>query len=472
MKRAIYNKLASLRTSVYLLGLISLFYLLGTIFPQGGDLERYREAGGGLVEVVGLFDLLNIFTSPLFLLAALLLLLNLVVCSYDKLIKIIASRKALPLNHHRKANPEFTLDIDENILDAEGKLKYVLTKELRFKELYRVDALVSGHWHVLEKGLYYRWLTWSYHAAIIACFVGFIVSGLFVKEGVLILKPGEPEKVISDGEKLGWLISKDHPAPDFEIVLDRFETEYTEFPHLEYPTDVRSKLAVGLGWKKLSYDLNDDSLIPKDWFSRLRIVRDGSTLKEKTIELNDPLRYKGYTFYQMAYDQVLTLRLGADEVTARAMGTLEDDSIDGALKFGTLRIGTVTHLDGTTSELKPFVMVKSMTTEEDGSKKYHEVVKLELDTSVNIAGTSVELTGYKENSILSYRYDPGVPLLWVFGSLVFILMTIRCFGSWYRLSYVLKPSDSGSRLALVIDSRGIFSDPSRIRKRLLYYLGS
>ncbi len=40
----------------------------------------------------------------------------------------------------------------------------------------------------------------------------------------------------------------------------------------------------------------------KDWKSKLRIVDGGKTVAEKTIEVNDPLKYKGYAFYQASYD--------------------------------------------------------------------------------------------------------------------------------------------------------------------------
>lgn len=40
----------------------------------------------------------------------------------------------------------------------------------------------------------------------------------------------------------------------------------------------------------------------KDWKSKLRIVEGGKTIVEKTIEVNDPLKYGGYAFYQASYD--------------------------------------------------------------------------------------------------------------------------------------------------------------------------
>ena len=40
----------------------------------------------------------------------------------------------------------------------------------------------------------------------------------------------------------------------------------------------------------------------KDYKSILRVVENGKTVKTKTIEVNDPLKHKGYVFYQSSYD--------------------------------------------------------------------------------------------------------------------------------------------------------------------------
>ncbi|RJP14314.1 MAG: hypothetical protein C4520_21605 [Candidatus Abyssobacteria bacterium SURF_5] len=40
----------------------------------------------------------------------------------------------------------------------------------------------------------------------------------------------------------------------------------------------------------------------KDYFSILQVINDGKVVAEKKIEVNDPLRYGGYTFYQSSYD--------------------------------------------------------------------------------------------------------------------------------------------------------------------------
>ncbi len=40
----------------------------------------------------------------------------------------------------------------------------------------------------------------------------------------------------------------------------------------------------------------------KDYKSILRVVENGKTMMTKTIEVNSPLKYKGFVFYQSSYD--------------------------------------------------------------------------------------------------------------------------------------------------------------------------
>ncbi len=41
----------------------------------------------------------------------------------------------------------------------------------------------------------------------------------------------------------------------------------------------------------------------KQFRSKLSVLEDGKVVKEKTISVNDPMKYRGFTFYQTTYDQ-------------------------------------------------------------------------------------------------------------------------------------------------------------------------
>lgn len=71
----------------------------------------------------------------------------------------------------------------------------------------------------------------------------------------------------------------------------------------------------------------------KEFKSKLRIIEDNETVAEKTIEVNDPLRYKGYAFYQSSYD--------SQEMRWSGLQVVNDPGV-GAVYFGfaILIIGT------------------------------------------------------------------------------------------------------------------------------------
>jgi len=93
----LYRFLSSLKTSVYVLVFLCILFLIGTIFPQGENIDDYIEAGGKYITIVRALDFLDIFMSPLFIAATFLLLINLALCLYDRL-KIYLKIKRRPMD--------------------------------------------------------------------------------------------------------------------------------------------------------------------------------------------------------------------------------------------------------------------------------------------------------------------------------------------------------------------------------------
>lgn len=54
--------------------------------------------------------------------------------------------------------------------------------------------------------------------------------------------------------------------------------------------------------KRFSLQYRTGGGMVKDYFSDLQVIENGKVVKEKTIEVNDPLYYGGYHFYQSSYD--------------------------------------------------------------------------------------------------------------------------------------------------------------------------
>lgn len=454
IKRRVYRWFSSIKTSVYLFALLVVFYFIGTIFPQGADIERYAEAGGRFVEAVRLFGLLDIFHTPLFYLVAVLLLVNLSVCTWDRFQRV---RKRA---WRESPDVERRLSLALSYRETEELLEEFIKKQ-RFRLISRDEDTLTA-----EKGIYYRYLTLLYHAGIVLCFVGFFLTGLFVKEGLLILKQGEPTPIESQmmPELRGWLAPEEPPR--FKIQLDEFRTEYILSRKLNYPEDGLSRLAIALGWQDITYT-EEERFYPKDWFSKLRILVNGSTVLEKTIEVNDPLRFEGYTFYQVGFEEKLKLKIN-DKVFTLSTGRKKNiEELGKTLMFTGFRRGTLFKPDGTVDEIRPFVTLKEV--KEDGTGV--TLGRLHLGESMEIDGKSLRFEGFEETSILSYRYDPGVTLLWYAGFFVFAVMSLRCLGRWYMLRFRIDEEEGGkTTLTVAIHCRGLMADSQRVSALLNTHL--
>ncbi len=85
---------------------------------------------------------------------------------------------------------------------------------------------------------------------------------------------------------------------------------------------------------------------------------------------------------------------------------------------------------------------------------------------ITVDGRRVRLARAEESSVLGYRYDPGVPLLWFAGVLVFAAMSLWCFGRWYMLAYRIEARN----LLLSVSAKGLSADPVKLKDRIEHYL--
>src|SRR3989338_9351845 len=195
----LYKRFASLKTSCILFLILVGFYIMGTIFPQGAQLDDYIRSGGKFTSLVIFFDLLNIFNTHGFLIIALLLFINLTICTFERFLTLRSQKKAIAEDGLLTPAYTFPLDINQQLESAEESVWETFKKELRFKE----KASPTHGIYIMEKGWSYRWLTWIYHLAILFCFFGFLLTYLFAFEDELTLYPGEAT-AIKPAEASRW----------------------------------------------------------------------------------------------------------------------------------------------------------------------------------------------------------------------------------------------------------------------------
>jgi len=104
------------------------------------------------------------------------------------------------------------------------------------------------------------------HISLLLVLAGGVVRGVWGERGYLPLREGETKNV--------FFVGDDPKELPFSIRLVRFDVE--------------------------TYGSGDDRI--KDYKSTLQVLEGSNVLVEKTIEVNLPLNYAGYTFYQSGFN--------------------------------------------------------------------------------------------------------------------------------------------------------------------------
>jgi cytochrome c biogenesis protein len=255
--RSTFGFLSSLRLTIFLLIAIIILAIIGTLIPQGQDIDFYRHQFPHLSSLIISLKLNHLYRSPLFLSLVFLFLLNLLFCTL----------KNLPLRFRRLKNSvDFTSEdrsltgdrhLAVRLAEKLEKTPEKLRTELK-KRRYQVKIIQKADQKLLlaRKGLVGLFGTELVHLGLLVIILGGLASALFSERITLALSEGQSEEIM---------------GKNFRLRLDKFITEF-------YP---------------------DGSV--KDWKSLVSIIENDQVQLQKAIEVNHPLRYRGLGFYQTSY---------------------------------------------------------------------------------------------------------------------------------------------------------------------------
>src|SRR4030067_2534400 len=458
----LYRIFSSLKTSVYILCFMCLVFLIGTVFPQGEDIDKYIKAGGKYVAIVRAFDFLDIFVSPLFVFITIILLTNLAVCLYDRL-KVFLKIKRKPIGFERlKTHPNV---ITSEKADIEERLK-----KIGFK--LKAEAQDAGFPQVkiYEKGLQYGGLSWFYHGGIIFAIFGFFLTALSDFEKDVAFYPGKPVRISLYSKETRWNkflkemgreISEERREDEYTFTLKEFKTDYYQGLKIDYPKDKLARLAFGIGIKKIEPSKEGFSYMPKMWLTRLDVKKpDGRILDAKLWE-NKPFKTGALTLYQMGYTQKTKVSVNGEVLEVENRVPFQVKGIDGKFVLGQLKLGTLFKKDGTKEKINPVTTVYYIS--DKNPYETEAIGEISLGKSLNVRGLIFEFKDYEEASSLSYRKDPGVWLVGLASLFVFLGLSVRSFGAWYRVQCTVEDRTA----YILISTRGILADKDRIIKKIL-----
>ena len=266
---SLWDFFCSLKLTLSLLISLALISIIGTVIPQGIPPEEYlariTPAKIKLYKALGFFDM---YHSWWFILLLYLLTVNLVACSLKRLPHIwkIISQPVTTLDSSLEQSLANVATIKTSAEPTAVKERLVafLTAEFSVPVVSEVD----GVWHLFaQKTPWCRLSVYAVHLSIIIIFIGSIIGSLFGFKGYVNILEGESiSKVMTRSEK--------------EIDLG-YSLRLEQFTVAKYSTGA-----------------------PKEFKSILTVLENGKPVPDYTnarVIVNDPLTYKGITFYQSSY---------------------------------------------------------------------------------------------------------------------------------------------------------------------------
>jgi len=399
---------SSLKLTIFLLIGLAVVSIIGTVIPQGTPSPEYlqtiSETKFHLYARLGFFDL---YHSWWFILILYFLSLNLVACSLRR----------WPHDWALVRTPVTTLDVQQEHVFAnvhgwpdsrasdllERSVVDALAREFASPVVTKTD----NEYHLFaQKGRFSRFGVYILHASIIIIFLGGLIGSIFGFRGFVEIAEGEASSVVTTNR--GGAVDL-----GFTVRCDSFS---------------------------LSYYNNGT---PKEYRSVLSILENGSSVVEKRpVIVNDPLTYRGITFYQSGYSQAAPARYRFT-VRDRASGAATRVTVTGDESValpggGTLLVtGYAPEIGGMYPGLNgPAVQVMVM--EGNVALEPFVVMKRYPDINADRGGAHVltfEGVDQKWRTGLQVTRDPGVPVVWA-GCFFLITGIFSAFFSSHRRIWV------------------------------------
>lgn len=280
----LWSFFASVKLSVVLLLTLAATSVIGTLIPQNENPENYRRAFGEfyyrLFETLDIFDM---YHSWWFQLLLLLLTVNIIVCSLDRLAAtwkiVFAKQPRFNLTRFRSDKHKISREVPQAPEELRPVIEDLLAKQFTYR---RTAETAEGFVFFAEKWRWTRLGVYVVHASVIILLIGGLLGSIFGFEGYVNIPEGEMTNTVNLRNS-GKTIQL-----GFDIRCENFNVSF-------YPSGM-----------------------PKEYRSRLSIIENGATVLQKDILVNHPLRFKGINIFQSSYGQLpaeISMTAAPEEIT-------------------------------------------------------------------------------------------------------------------------------------------------------------
>ncbi|MEN6560131.1 MAG: cytochrome c biogenesis protein ResB [Acidobacteriota bacterium] len=248
---------SSVKLAIVLIIVITAASIVGTLIPQNRGAAEYAARYGGLAGLFTGLRLTGLYQSWWYLALLFFFAVNTVVCTLTRLGPKWRRAFGPARDMDAKALSAMRPGVRFRLPGPLPEARAAVAAALRARRYVLDESARDGKVVVLARKKRLGWFGSDVvHLGLLVVLAGGLASGLGGRRSDLALREGQTSGV---------------PRASFQVRLDKFETEY-------YPRG-------GV----------------KAWKSTVTVVEGGAAVLTRIVKVNEPLRYKGYSFYQSAY---------------------------------------------------------------------------------------------------------------------------------------------------------------------------
>jgi cytochrome c biogenesis protein len=266
-KNSFWEFFSSVKLALFCFFALAIASIAGTIIPQNEAPDFYiGKYGETTAELFRLLNIPDMYNSWWFISLLSLFSINLIVCSIDRLPTVwklvTMDNLATKVGRLENMKPRVRLQTGLQPQEAVTQVEQAMT-ETGWKPSQRETE--GGTMLFAQKTPWVRFGVYIVHLSILVIFGGAIIGILFGDKGsIMIREKGKTSTYFKRG-------SGERVPMGFDLWVDDFSLTY-------YETGA-----------------------PKEFRSELTVLENGQEVLKKSIVVNDPLNYNGYTFYQSSY---------------------------------------------------------------------------------------------------------------------------------------------------------------------------
>lgn len=436
---ALWKQLTSIKLTVWVLLTIAAAAVIGTLIPQNKPPAYYQDHfGERLYALFSRLDLLDMYHSLWFQALLLILAVNILACSLDRIksvFKIVFARNpAFSPNTFGRSGAAEPISVEAPAESLLAPYRALLERQFSKTGQQQTDEAI---FLFAEKGRASRLGVYIVHLSILILLAGALVGSLFGFEGHISLPEGQTTDHI-------FLTKSEQPFDlGFSLRCDDFNVTF------------------------------HDSGQPREYRSRLSILEGDQLILQKDILVNKPLKYRGVRIFQSSYGtasakdinltftsrktgmqyqktvdigQAVTIPEDLGQFTANRL--IREYLFQGKHNIGETLIGTLTRGDQREMVALPVRF-------QGFDKMRQGEVVITVDGLERVLYTGLQV-----------RNDPGVPLVYTGFLMIIAGIYITFFLSHQK--YCVRLSGAGDRTEVTVFGKANKNQPAaRNRARLL-----